>query len=71
MASIASGWTKLTTFLTETRSEIKKVTFPSRKEVVATTIVVLIASFVFSFYLWAADIVILRVYQGVLRIFSP
>ena len=42
-----------------------------RKEVVATTIVVLIASFVFSFYLWAADIVILRVYGGVLRIFSP
>ncbi len=71
MASIASGWKNLTTFLTETRSEIKKVTFPSRKEVVATTIVVLIASFVFSFYLWVADIVILRVYQGVLRIFSP
>ena len=71
MASIASSWKNLTTFLTETRSEIKKVTFPSRKEVVATTIVVLIASFVFSFYLWAADIVILRVYEGVLRIFSP
>ncbi len=70
MASITNTWNKLNTFLVETRSEIKKVTFPSRKEVVATTFVVLIASFVFSFYLWAADLVILRAYQGVLGIFS-
>ena len=60
----------MTTFVTETRSEMKKVTFPSRPEVIATTTMVLIASFVFSFYLWAADIVILRVYEGVLRIFQ-
>ena len=70
MASIANGWKKMTTFVTETRSEMKKVTFPSRPEVIATTTMVLIASFVFSFYLWAADIVILRVYEGVLRIFQ-
>ena len=70
MASIANSWKKMTTFVTETRSEMKKVTFPSRPEVIATTTMVLIASFVFSFYLWAADIVILRVYEGVLRIFQ-
>jgi preprotein translocase subunit SecE len=56
------------TFLSETRSELKKVTFPSRDEVVATTIVVLIASVIFAFYLWASDIVILKVYEGIYRV---
>jgi len=68
--SIAGSWKKLTSFLSETRSELKKVTFPSRKEVVATTIVVVITSVIFAFYLWLADIVILRVYEGMFRILS-
>ena len=56
------------TFLAETRSELKKVTFPSRDEVVATTIVVLIASVIFAIYLWVSDIVILKVYEGIYRV---
>jgi preprotein translocase subunit SecE len=60
VASITGTWTQIKTFLSETRSEMKKVTFPSRQEVVATTAVVLIASFIFAFYLWVADIVILH-----------
>jgi preprotein translocase subunit SecE len=54
--------------VSETRSELKKVTFPSRDEVVATTIVVLIASVIFAFYLWVSDIVILKVYEGIYRV---
>jgi preprotein translocase subunit SecE len=68
--SITGAWGKMTTFLSETRSEIKKVTFPSRDEVVATTIVVVLASFIFAFYLWVADMVILRVYEGIFRVLS-
>ena len=68
MISITGGWRKVTTFLTETRSEVKKVTFPSRDEVVATTIVVLAASFIFAFYLWASDIVILNIYEGIYKV---
>ncbi len=68
MYSITGSWGKLRSFLTETRSELKKVTFPSRDEVMSTTIVVLIASFLFAFYLWVADIVILKVYEGVFRV---
>lgn len=56
------------TFVGEVRAELKKVTFPSRKEVVSTTIVVLIATFIFGFYLFLADIVILRAYQGIFQV---
>lgn len=70
MVSISEGLNKFTTFLAETRSEIKKVTFPSRDEVIVTTIVVVVTSFIFAFYLWVSDIVILKIYEGVFRMLS-
>jgi preprotein translocase subunit SecE len=57
-------------FLTETRIEMRKVSFPSRDEVVATTVVVLITSVVFAAYLWAADFVIQRGYVAIIRMFN-
>ena len=56
------------TFLSETRSEVKKVTFPSRDEVLSTTVVVVITSVIFAFYLWMADIVIIKIYEGMIRV---
>ena len=70
MFSITKSWKKLTTFLSETKAEVKKVTFPSRAEVISTTVVVIVASFIFAFYLWAADIVIIKVYEGIFRVLS-
>jgi len=52
-------------FLREVRSEMTKVSFPSRDEVVGTTIVVLVTSFIFAFYLWAADLVIVQLFKVV------
>jgi preprotein translocase subunit SecE len=64
-------WIKQTRdFLAETRVEMRKVSFPSRDEVTATTIVVLITSFVFAVFLWMADIVIQRGYVGIVKVFS-
>ena len=51
------------TFLSEVRTEIKKVTFPGRNEVISTTIVVLITTFVFAIFLWLADLTITAVYS--------
>jgi preprotein translocase subunit SecE len=68
--SPARAWQQFNSFLSETRSELKKVTFPSRDEVLATTVVVVIASFIFAFFLWVADIVILKVYEGIFRVLS-
>ena len=50
-------------FLSEVKAEMKKVSFPSRDEVVGTTIVVVVTSFIFAFYLWLADLVIIRLFK--------
>jgi preprotein translocase subunit SecE len=51
---------ELRAFLTEVRTELKKVTWPSRKEVYSTTLVVIGTSIFFGFYLWGLDIVFSR-----------
>jgi preprotein translocase subunit SecE len=61
---------KIKDFLAETRLEMRKVSFPSRDEVVATTVVVLITSFVFAVFLWISDIVIQRGYVGIVKVFE-
>lgn len=52
------------TFIAETRAELGKVTFPSQDEVKSTTVVVIITSVVFAIFLWAADFVIVKAYDG-------
>jgi preprotein translocase subunit SecE len=47
-------------FLLDVRTELKKVTWPSRKEVSSTTLVVIATSIFFGFYLWGLDIVFSR-----------
>jgi preprotein translocase subunit SecE len=47
---------ELKTFFVEVRSELKKVTWPGRNEVQATTIVVVITTVFFGFYLYGMDL---------------
>ncbi|MFQ5349945.1 MAG: preprotein translocase subunit SecE [Thermoanaerobaculia bacterium] len=68
MASISGTLGRMRSFLTETRSEMKKVTFPSREEVVGTTVVVLVASVIFAIYLWIADQIILQVFGWIYQV---
>ena len=53
--------------LSEVRSELKKVTWPSRKEVYSTTLVVIATSIFFGFYLWGLDLAMSRVLSLVLK----
>ena len=53
-------------FFSEVRNELKKVTWPSRKEVYSTTLVVIATSSLFGFYLWGLDLVFSRVMSLVL-----
>jgi preprotein translocase subunit SecE len=65
------GWlSRIRTFLVEVRAEMKKVTFPSRNEVVSTSIVVVITSAIFGVFLYLADYVIANAYQGILKVFG-
>jgi preprotein translocase subunit SecE len=43
------------TFLSEVMAELKKTTWPSRKEVYGTTVVVIVAVFITAVYLFVVD----------------
>ena len=45
-------------FYGDVSSELKRVTWPSKKEVYGTTVVVLVTVFFFGFYLFLVDIVL-------------
>jgi len=47
---------RMRVFLSEVRNELKRVTWPSQKEVYATTIVVIVTSIFFGLYLFLLDL---------------
>ena len=63
-------WAKFVTFLGEVRTEMRKVSFPTRDEVVGTTIVVIVTSVIFAIYLWIADLLIQQAYVGFIKVLS-
>ncbi len=58
---------RIGSFLSDVRNEMRKVTFPSRKEVQATTVVVIITVIIFGIYFFVIDQVIGSGIQWVLR----
>jgi preprotein translocase subunit SecE len=57
-------------FYSDVRSEMKKVSWPSRQEVTGTTVVVIVAVFFFGFYLGLVDIILAQALDWVLRYFG-
>jgi preprotein translocase subunit SecE len=57
-------------FLSEVRNELKRVTWPSQKEVYATTVVVILTSVFFGMYLFALDFGLLKLVQWIFRLFG-
>jgi preprotein translocase subunit SecE len=47
--------TRTKSFYNDVRTEMKKVSTPSRKEVQSTTVVVVITVFIFGLYFWLVD----------------
>ena len=71
-ATSAFGWgprkfNELRSFLSEVRSELKKVTWPGLPEVRSTTIVVIATTFFFGFYLWGLDLAFSEVLSRFLK----
>ena len=60
-------WGNFTSFLSDVRAEMKKVVTPTRKEVQATTSVVIVTVFIFGFLFWVTDSVFSRALQAVLH----
>ena len=65
--SVTGFWQKITSFLSDVRAETRKVVTPSRKEVQATTSVVLVAVFVFGFFFMVTDFVFNRIISQILH----
>ncbi|HSZ60241.1 MAG TPA: preprotein translocase subunit SecE [Terriglobales bacterium] len=61
---------RIKSFYSDVRTEMKKVTSPSRKEVQATTTVVIITVFLFAFYFWVVDLIIQNSLERMLHYFS-
>ena len=56
MRSAAGGrFERARLFLSEVRNELKRVTWPSQKEVYATTVIVILTSVFFGVYLFVLD----------------
>ena len=53
--SVTGWWGRSRRFLSEVRNEMGRVTWPSRKEVYATTVVVILFSVTMGIYLWGVD----------------
>ena len=51
-------WHRTGEFLTEVRNEMKRVTWPSQREVYATTVVVILTSVFFGLYLFGVDLLL-------------
>mgnify|MGYP003577866838 CR=1 FL=1 len=54
--SVTGWWGRSRRFLSEVRNEMGRVTWPSRKEVYATTVVVILFSVTMGLYLWLVDL---------------
>jgi preprotein translocase subunit SecE len=65
--SVVGFWERFTSFLSDVRAETRKVVAPSRKEVQATTSVVLITVFVFGVFFMVTDFVFNRVISQILH----
>ena len=55
---------KLKNYLQGVRNEVKRVSWPTRQEVISFTILVIILVFVLTLYIWGVD----RVIEAILRV---
>jgi preprotein translocase subunit SecE len=69
-SGLVDRWTEFRAFLTDVRAEMKRVTWPAKKEVYATTIVVILTSIFFGIYLGVIDFALDRLMRYVLGFFG-
>jgi preprotein translocase subunit SecE len=68
--SVTGWWGRSRRFLSEVRNEMARVTWPSRREVYATTLVVILTSIFFGVYLYGIDLLVSRLMGLIFRSFG-
>jgi preprotein translocase subunit SecE len=64
---VQGWWGAVVQFVREVWVELKKVNWPQRKEVIGSTAVVILASFIVAFFLGAVDLVLQKMLELVIR----
>jgi preprotein translocase subunit SecE len=57
---VTGWWGRSRRFLSEVRNEMGRVTWPSQKEVYATTLVVILFSITMGLFLWIVDLILTK-----------
>jgi preprotein translocase subunit SecE len=57
-------------FLVEVVAELRKTTWPGKREVYGTTVVVIVAVVICAVYLWVVDMVLSRAMNYVFQVFG-
>lgn len=70
LESVTGSWGRLRRYLAEVRTELTRVTWPSRKEVWATTLVVILTSIFFGLYLFLIDIALSSSVKRIFQLFG-
>lgn len=65
--NLTGTWQRFSHFITDVKSEMKKVVTPSRKEVETTTAVVILTTFMFGLFFWVCDAVFFRVVEQIMH----
>ena len=68
--SVTGWWGRSRRFLSEVRNEMARVTWPSRREVWATTLVVILTSIFFGVYLYGVDLVVSKIMGAIFKSFG-
>ena len=67
--SVTGWWGRARRFLSEVRNETARVTWPTRSEVYATTLVVILTSIFFGVYLYGVDVLFSAVINWIFQTF--
>ncbi len=57
-------------YMTEVWAELKKTTWPNRKDVYGTTMVVIVTVLICAFYLWVVDLLLSSGMEKVFEVFG-
>ena len=68
--NVTGRWNRGRVFLAEVRNELRRVTWPSKKEVYAATVVVILFSIALGTFLWLVDLVLDRAVFSLFQRFS-
>ena len=65
-----NSFRRLKQYVTEVWSELKKTTWPNKKEVYGTTVVVIVTVLICAFYLWVVDLLLTRGMERIFEVFG-